>query len=136
MAKDSTVVGLDIGTTKVCCTIGQVEEGLINIIGSAKVPNLGVRKGQVVNIEDTVSAISEVLLQAERMTGVPINSAYVGINGNHISASSSKGVVAISRADGEITASDMARVIDAARTVALPPNREIIHVVPKVYLVD
>ncbi|MDO8686765.1 MAG: cell division protein FtsA [Candidatus Berkelbacteria bacterium] len=136
MAKDNIVVGLDVGTTKVAVCVGEAREGLIRIIGYSRVPNAGMRKGVIVDIEDTVSAISQALEEAERMAGSPLTSAYVGLGGNHISSSVSKGVVAVSRADGEISGSDVTRVIEAAKTVALPPNREIIHVIPKNFMVD
>lgn len=136
MAKENIVVGLDVGTTKIACCVGQVEEGLIKIIGGSCVPNAGMRKGMIIDIEDTISATSSALEEAERMAGIPLTSAFVSIGGNHINSVTSKGVVAISRADGEITHSDVDRVIEAAKTVALPPNREIIHVVPKNFTID
>ena len=136
MAKENIVVGLDVGTTKVAATVGLVAEGITKIIGYSRVPNAGVRKGVIVDIEDTISSISSCLEEAERMSGIPITHAYVSIGGNHIISTLSKGVVAVSRADGEITGSDVQRVIEAAKTVALPPNREIIHVIPKSFSVD
>jgi len=136
MAKDHYYVGLDIGSTKVAATAGIIEEGLVNIIGAVRVPNNGVRKGVVTDIEDTVSAISDALEKLETISGASIKSAIVGISGSHITTSISKGVVAVSRADGEISHTDLERVIEAARTVALPPNREIIHVIPRSYTVD
>ena len=136
MAKDNVVVGLDVGTTKVATCVGLAQEGLIRVIGFSRVPNIGMRKGVIVDIEDTVSAISGALEEAERMAGTQISRAIVGIGGNHITSTTSKGVVAVSRADGEITPSDVERVVEAAKTVALPPNREIIHVIPKSFTVD
>jgi cell division protein FtsA len=136
MARENLFVGLDVGSTKVAATAGTIEEGMVNIVGAVKVPNNGVRKGVVTDIEDTVSAISDVLEKLEASTGSTIKSAVVGISGAHISTSLSKGVVAVSRADGEITHADLDRVIEAARTVALPPNREIIHVIARSYTVD
>lgn len=136
MAKDHLAVGLDIGSTKVAACAGEVLEGMINVTGFVKVPNNGVRRGTIVDIEDTVSAISEVLEKLERITGERITTATAGISGSHIITSISKGVVAVARADGEIGKSDVERVLEAARTVALPPNREIIHVIPRSYTVD
>lgn len=136
MPKDNTLVGIDIGTTKVAVTVGRVDEGLINIIGYSRIPNSGMRKGIVSDVEDTVSALTSALEEAERVSGTPITSAFISIGGAHISSALSKGVVAISRSDGEITRSDVNRVIEAAQTVALPPNREIIHVIPKYFTVD
>ena len=103
MAKDNIVVGLDVGTTKVAACVGLAQEGLIRVIGFSRVPNVGIRKGVIVDIEDTVSAISGALEEAERMAGTQISSAIVGIGGNHITSTTSKGVVAVSRADGEVT---------------------------------
>jgi len=136
MAKENIVVGLDVGTTKVAVTVGQAVEGLIKIIGFSKTPNAGMRRGAVVDIEDTVSAISLALEDAERMAGTNITSAFVSLGGSNITSTTSKGVVAVSRADGEITRSDIQRVIEAAKTVALPPNKEIIHCIPKSFAVD
>jgi len=136
MPKDNTLVGIDIGTTKVTVTVGRVDEGLISIIGFSRIPNSGMRKGIVSDVEDTVSALTSALEEAERIAGMPITNAYVSIGGAHISSALSKGVVAISRSDGEITNSDVNRVMEAAQTVALPPNREIIHVIPKYFTVD
>lgn len=136
MAKDNLLVGLDIGSTKVAACCGEIVEGMVNVTGFIKVPNNGVRKGVVVDIEDTVSAISDALEKLERISGSRISSAIVGISGAHVLTSISKGVVAVARADGEIGKSDVERVIAAARTVALPPNREIIHVIPRTYTVD
>lgn len=136
MSKENNVVGIDIGTTKIAITVGRVDEGLISIIGYSRVPNIGMRKGMITDIEDVISALTAGLEEAERISGSPITSAYIAIGGAHISSTISKGVVAVSRADGEITSSDITRVIEAAQTVALPPNREIIHVIPRFFIVD
>ena len=136
MPKDNTLVGIDIGTTKVAVTVGRVDEGLISIIGFSRMPTSGVRKGIITDVEDTVSSVTSALEEAERVSGMSIASASVSIGGAHITSTFSKGVVAVSRADGEITESDINRVMEAAQTVALPPNREIIHVIPKYYIVD
>ncbi len=136
MAGVNFVVGLDVGSTKVAAACGLIEEGMVNVAGFTRVPNDGVRKGVVTDIEATVSAISEALEKLERISANRIRSAIVGISGPHISTSISHGVVAVARADGEITPSDIDRVLEAARTVALPPNREIIHVIPRSYTVD
>lgn len=136
MPKDNLYVGLDVGSTKVAITCGEIVEGMINIAGFIKVPNNGVRKDVVVDIEDTVSSISEALEKLETISARRISSAVIGISGPHIQTSLSKGVVAVARADGEITASDVERVIEAARTLALPPNREILHCLPRSFTVD
>lgn len=136
MPKSNIVIGLDIGSSKVAVVVGQIQEGLVQIIGASKAANTGMRKGIVVDIEDCVSATSAALEEAERMAGVPLEGAYVGICGAHITSSMSKGVIAVSRADGEITKTDYDRVVEAARAVALPPNREIISVIPRDFIVD
>lgn len=136
MKQEGTIVGLDVGTTKTVVIVGQVQEGMIQIIGIGKSPNSGMRKGTVVDIEDTVSAISSAIEQAERSSAVPVNSCFASVGGNQIVSAESKGVVAVSKADGEIQEVDKDRVLDAANSVALPPNYEILHSVPKFYSVD
>ncbi len=136
MPKQSVVVGLDVGTSKVAVCVGQLQEDMLNIVGVGTALNAGLRKGVVADVEETVSAISAALDEAERMSGIPITNAYVSIGGTHISSTTSKGVIAVSRADGEISDADMERALEAARAVALPPNREIIHVLPKNYTID
>lgn len=136
MAKQSVIVGLDVGTSKVAVCVGQFQEDILNVVGVGTAPNSGLRKGVVGDLEETVSAISAALDEAERMSGIPITSAYVSINGTHISSTLSKGVIAVSRADGEISEADSERALEAARAVALPPNREILHVLPRQYVID
>ncbi|MBI4185599.1 cell division protein FtsA [Candidatus Berkelbacteria bacterium] len=134
--REQIVFGLDVGTTKVAATVGHYAEGTIEILGMTKVPNSGLRKGQVIDIEETVSSISAVLEEAERFAQTPIKQALVSLGGAHVETTSSKGVIAVSRPDGEITAQDIDRVLEAARAVAMPANREIIHVLPKHFTVD
>lgn len=136
MPKPQIITGIDIGTSKVAVTAGQIQEGLVSIVATSLKSNSGMRKGMVVDLEEVISSISAALEDAERQTGTPISQAFAGISGAHISVSDSKGVIAVSRADGEITDSDVERVIEAARAVALPPNREILHVIPRSYAVD
>lgn len=132
------VTGLDVGGTKVCAVVGHILPDKKNpeIIGFGSVPTSGLRKGVVVDIEDTVSAISAALEEAERMAGVPVDNAVVGVESATIQSQNSKGVIAVSRSDGEISADDVARVIEAARAVSVPANREILHVIPRSYKVD
>lgn len=136
----SLVAGLDIGSTAVRLAVGQLTtvEGRpeLHIIGAAEVPSEGVHRGVVSSIEDVVSSISSCLERAERMTGLPVKSVWVGISGSHIISEESKGVVAVSKTDGEITEEDVERAVEAARTVATPLNYEILHVIPKSYTVD
>lgn len=129
-------VGIDIGSTKIATTIGQMGESGIDIIGVGFAPSNGLRKGMVVDIEETVSSISASLEEAERMSGLPITEAVVSVGGVHIQATSSKGVIAVSRPDGEITDNDTLRVLDAARAVSVPPNRTILHALPRSYSID
>lgn len=130
------VVGLDIGSTKVACCLGTHEEGMTNILGYGLVPCMGLRRGIVVDIEETVSAISSCLEEAERMSGYMIESAYIGVGGAHIESENSRGIIAVSKPNGEINEEDVRRAIEAAKTVSLPPNREILHVIPKTFIID
>jgi len=135
--KDETaIVGLDIGTAKVAAVVAVVQEGMVHITGVGKAPNSGLRKGTVIDIEETVSSISAAIDEAQTASGFEISSCYASISGNQIISIDSKGVVAVSRADGEIQEADVERVIDSANSVALPPNLEIIHSIPKTFIVD
>lgn len=136
MSQRNFTVGIDVGSTKIATTIGQLQENGVDIIGVGFAPSNGLRKGMVVDIEETVSSISASLEEAERMSGLPINEAVVSIGGVHIQSTSSKGVIAISRQDGEISDNDILRVLDAARAVSVPPNREILHAIPRSYSID
>lgn len=136
MSNNEVIVSLDIGTSKVRTIIGEVSNGSINIIGVGSVDSEGIRKGAIVDIDQTVQSIRNAVENAERMVGVPITDVYVGISGSHIMLQTSHGVVAVSNEDREISEDDIVRVLQAAKVIALPPEREIIGVVPKRYLVD
>ncbi len=138
MPDQDIIVGLDIGSTAVRLAVGQrmPQRDGIHIIGSAEAPAEGISKGVISSIEDAVSSITACLDRAERMIGVPIEHAWVGISGSHIISQESKGVVAVARSDGEISEDDIERAIEAARTVATPQNYEILHVIPKSFTVD
>lgn len=136
MSQRNIAVGIDVGSTKIATIVGQLQENGIDIIGVGFAQSNGLRKGMVVDIEETVSSISASLEEAERMSGLPINEANVSIGGIHIQSTSSKGVIAVSRQDGEITDNDILRVLDAAKAVSVPPNREILHALPRNYAVD
>lgn len=136
MSQRNVVVGIDVGSTKIATIIGHQQENGIDIIGVGFAPSNGLRKGMVVDIEETISSISASLEEAERMSGLPINEAFVSVGGTHIQATSSKGIVAIARPDGEITENDALRVLEAAKSVSVPPNREILHALPRGYIVD
>jgi cell division protein FtsA len=131
---EEIVVGLDIGTTKICAVVGEVSGRDINIIGIGTHPSIGLRKGVVVNIESTVESIKKAVEEAELMAGCEISSVYAGIAGGHITGFNSHGVIAIK--GPEIVQGDIDRVIDAARAVAIPMDREVIHVLPQEYIVD
>src|SRR5690606_11779111 len=129
--------GIDIGSSKVCTIIAsQSVDGPLSIIGVSTVASKGLKKGVVVDIDQAVEAISESLDGAERMAGYTVSSAFVTVNGNHITSLNSHGVVAISSPDGEISHSDISRVTEAARAISIPSSREIIHLVPKNFIVD
>lgn len=132
--QDQIVVGLDIGTTKICSVVGEISGDQINIIGIGTHPSIGLRKGVVVNIESTVESIKKAIEEAELMAGCEITSVYAGIAGGHITGFNSRGIVAIK--GNEIMENDVERVIDAARAVAIPMDREVIHVLPQEYIVD
>ncbi len=138
MAKDEIIVGLDVGSSVVRVIIGQVspDEEKPHIIGVGMAPAAGIRRGVVVDVEEAVGSISTALEKAERITGIPIESAYISIGGAHIESQLSRGVIAVSRADGEIGEDDVTRVIEAAQAITLPTNHEILHVVPKNFVVD
>jgi cell division protein FtsA len=132
-----TVVGIDVGTTKICTMVAEVRpDGRINILGVGLTPSKGLDKGVVVNIDDAVNAISTSVEKAERLSGYRIGTAYVGIAGKHVQSLNSRGVVAISRPDHEISALDVSRAVESAQAVAIPTQREIIHVIPRAYIVD
>lgn len=138
MARRGAVAGLDIGTTKVCAIVGEVDEdGEVHVVGAGTAPSTGIRRGVVVDLESTAGAIEQAVEHAERMAGVKIPSAYVAVSGEHITSADSRGVVAVARGDHEIADADVARVVDAARMAALPASdREIIHLLPRDFVVD
>jgi len=137
---DEVITGLDIGSSMIRIVIGQVsqraDQPQLNVIGVVEVPSQGISKGSIVSIEDAVSSLSAALEKAERMIGLPIKNVWVSISGTHVHSQESTGVVAISRATGEINDSDVERVIDAARSVAEPVNYEILHIIPRSFSVD
>lgn len=128
------IVGLDVGTTKICAVVGEVSGNDIQIIGIGTHPSIGLRKGVVVNIESTVESIKKAVEEAELMAGCEISSVYAGIAGGHITGFNSRGIVAIK--GPEVSQNDVERVIDAARAVAIPMDREVIHVLPQEFIVD
>jgi cell division protein FtsA len=128
------VVGLDIGTTKVCAVVGEVAEDGITILGVGTVPCRGLRKGIVSNIDWTVRSIKEAIESAQTMAGVEIRTVYAGVAGSHIRSQTSDGVAAI--AGAEVTRSDVERVLEGARAIPVDADRQILHVLPREYMVD
>ncbi len=132
---EDILVGLDIGTTKICTIVAEViDDKRLEIIGTGSYPSTGLKKGMVVNIESTVNAIKRSIEEAELMAGIDIDSVYTGIAGGHIKGFNSRGVTAVK--DQEVTQTDIDRVLDAARTQAIPLDREILHVLPQEFIVD
>ncbi|MEX2055134.1 MAG: cell division protein FtsA [Candidatus Andersenbacteria bacterium] len=138
MARTTHLTGIDIGSSTVRVVAVQIEPGSSapKILGVGAAPMQGMQKGVITDVEEAVAAVSSALDVAERIAGIPIERAYISINGSHISSQNSRGVIAVSRADGEITADDVARVINAAQAISLPSNREILHVLPQNFIVD
>lgn len=134
MRDDDLLVGLDIGTTKICVVVGKVVDGKVSIIGIGSHPSTGLRKGVVVNMDSTVNSIKKAVEEAELMAGIAINSCLAGIGGAHIKSFNSNGVVAVK--DKEVKQDDIVRAIDAAKAVAIPADRELIHVIPQEFIVD
>ncbi len=135
MASNNLIFGLDIGTTKICCVVGEPnDEGGVDIIGIGSHPSQGLRKGAVVNIERTVESIKRAVEEAELMAGCEITEVYVGIAGGHIEGRNSDGVIGIK--SREVTQQDVERVLEAARAVAIPMDREVIHTIPQEFIVD
>jgi len=134
MAKSGLIVGLDIGTTKICAVVGELTPDGVDVVGIGTNPSTGLRKGVVVNIEQTVQSIKKALEEAELMAGCDIRSVYAGIAGSHIKGFNSHGVIAVK--GGEVGPKDVERAIDAAKAVAIPLDREVIHILPQEYIVD
>ncbi len=132
---DNMLVGLDLGTTKVCAIVGQVkDDGQVDIVGIGISPSHGLKKGVVVNIDSTVESIKKAVQEAELMAGIEINSVFVGISGGHIRGINSRGVAAIK--NREVGPPDVARAIDGARAVNIPMDQQILHVLPQEFIID
>ena len=134
--KGELVTGLDIGTTKICVIVAEVTENGVEIIGCGISPSQGLKKGIVVNIDVTVESIRQAVEAAEAMAGVTLDSAFVGIAGSHIKGINSRGVIAISGKNQEITQTDVDRVIEAAKAITLPADRRVIHIIPQEFIID
>ena len=132
--KNSIVVGLDIGTSKICAAVGEMTERGLEIIGIGLHPSQGLRKGVVINIETTVNSLKKAVEEASLMAGCEIHTVFTSISGGHIKAFNSHGIVAVK--NKEVMARDLERVIDAAKAVAIPMDREVLHVLPQAYIID
>src|SRR3990167_11076 len=132
--KTELVVGLDIGTTKICAIVGEQTDSGLNIVGVGSSPSHGLRKGVVINIESTVNSIKKAIEEAELTAGCEISNIYCGIAGGHIKGFNSHGIVAVK--EKEVKQADLQRVIDAAKAVAIPLDREVIHIIPQEYIID
>jgi len=138
MDKRNIIAGLDIGTSKIAVLISKTspDTAQIDVIGTGYAPVTSLRKGVIIDLEATISSISEALEQAERMSGVKIDKVILGLGGAHIESQTSKGVIAVSRPDNEVTPDDRDRVIEAAQAIAQPTNRQILHVIPQSFTLD
>ncbi len=138
MARNHIITGIDLGTDKCATVIAQVdpETGALSVSGVSVVSTRGMRRSQIVNLEQVIDSVSESLDGAERMAGVTVEQAYVSLSGSHISSRNSKGVVAVSSPSQEITSGDVSRVIEAARAISIPPEKEILHVIPRDFSID
>jgi len=137
MAASQIVTGLDVGTTKVAAVIAEgLENGDLSILGVGESPSLGLRGGSLVDLEATVEAIRTAVSQVERMAGVRGRGVFAGVAGDHIRSINSRGVIAVSGRESEVSCDDVQRVVDAARTVAIPSTRDVLHVIPQEFVVD
>jgi cell division protein FtsA len=135
--QERVIVGIDVGTTKICVLVGELDrDGKLNIVGVGTCPSQGLRRGVVVNMEETVTSIAAALDRAERLSGKKITSAYVSITGSHVASENSKGFVAITPTHRDIEENDISRAFEVARAIAMPASREIIHVIPRGYVID
>lgn len=135
--REATIsIGIDIGSTKVITCVGKHEDGSCDIIGMGVSDNQGIRKGVIVDVEETVSAITSSIQEAERMSGFPVQQASIGISGPYIECEQSKGIIAISRPDGVICEEDILRVLEAAKAIPTKQNREVLHALPQNYIID
>ncbi|MGC4375553.1 cell division protein FtsA [Fictibacillus sp. Mic-4] len=136
MNSNEIYVSLDIGTSNIKVIIGEMTNESFNVIGVGHAKSAGIKKGSIIDIDETVRSIKKAVEQAERMLGIPINGVIVGVKGNHVKLEPCHGVVAVSSEDREIGDEDIARVIEAAQVVSIPPEREIIDVIPRQFIVD
>ncbi len=137
MEREAVLVGIDVGTTKVCALIGEVSrDGRLTVIGHGTVPASGLKKGVVVNIDQTVRSIADAVERAERLSGWKIDRAFVGVGGQHVESMNSKGQVAVTAHHREVGREDVNRAIEVARAVSIPSNRDVLHVERRGFIVD
>lgn len=130
------IFGLDIGTTKVCALVGEVRDGRLQIIGLGLAPSRGMRKGMVIDVSEASLALARAVEQAEQTSGYDLSQAIVSMAGEHISSTNNKGIVAIGRNDAGVTVTDIERALDVAQAIPVPPNRQIVHLIPRSYIID
>ena len=131
------VLGLDLGTTKICAVIAEIRrDHPLRILGFASCPSQGLRRGVIIDVQKTVEAIKKAVNQASLMAGVDVSEAYVGIAGDHVNSMNSSGVVGVSDEDGRICKSDIERVVQSAAAVKVPIDREILHIIPQEFVID
>ena len=130
------IFGLDIGTTKVCALVGEVREGRLQIIGLGMAPSRGMRKGMVIDVSEASLALAQAVEQAEQTSGYDLSQAIVSMAGEHSSSTNNKGIVAIGRNDNGVAVSDIERALDVAQAIPVPPNRQIVHLIPRSYTID
>jgi len=133
---DGVVLGIDVGTTKICALVGEVRQGVMQIVGVGQAPAQGIRKGVVVDVKQATDSIAAAVEKAEQTSSYDLTRATVSLAGSHIQCSNNRGAVAIGRNGSGVTASDVERALDAAQAVSIPHNREIVHVMPRAYAVD
>ncbi|MGI8847494.1 MAG: cell division protein FtsA [Candidatus Dormibacteria bacterium] len=136
MTRPRRVFALDLGTTKVCCAVADVDSTGLRVLGVGEAVSRGIRKGAVIEIDRAAEAVAEAVDLAEQMSGVPVDSAVVGIAGGHITSQNSRGVVAVTAGHREVRGNDVNRAIDAARAVSVPNDRKILHVLPQQFTID
>jgi len=138
MSKNDIICGIDVGSSKIKTIIARIISSEENprILGVGVAESFGVRKGMIVDLEETLNSINESVEKAERIAGFLVKRAVVSIGGNHISSQLSKGTIAVGRADGEVSSDDIERVISAAQTVSIPANKEILHIIPRNFSLD
>ncbi|MFC2069958.1 cell division protein FtsA [Chloroflexota bacterium] len=137
MSKQNTLVSIDVGTTKVCTSIAEVDEsGVIRVAGVGITPSNGLHKGLVVNINDARESIHASVKKAEQASGYKVESAYIGVTGRHVSSLNNQGVVAITRNDRLVRPDDLKRVLQCAQSVKVPDDRKLLHIIPRSYSVD